>query len=145
MSSPVHIVCPACSSRNRVPRERLGDSARCGKCKDSLFPGRPLDLNGQTFGRHVEGSDIPLVVDFWAPWCAPCRMMEPAFKEAAARLEPRARLAKVNTDKEQALAGSFGIKGIPTTVVFKGGREVDRKSGALDGASLLSWIESFLG
>ena len=135
-----HVVCPHCHSVNRVPEERLGDGPKCGACKSALFAGRPVVLDRGSFATHVERSDIPLVVDFWAPWCGPCRMMAPVFEQAAARIEPRARLAKVNTEEQQQLAARYGIRSIPTLIVFRGGRELDRVSGALDARSLESWI-----
>jgi len=135
-----HVVCPHCHSVNRVPEERLGDGPKCGACKSALFAGRPVVLDHGSFATHVERSDIPLVVDFWAPWCGPCRMMAPVFEQAAARIEPRARLAKVNTEEQQQLAARYGIRSIPTLIVFRGGRELDRVSGALDARSLESWI-----
>ena len=135
-----HIVCQHCHSVNRVPEERLGDGPKCGACKAPLFAGHPVALDGRSFAAHLERSDIPLVVDFWAPWCGPCRMMAPVFEQAAARIEPRARLAKVNTEEQQQLAARYGIRSIPTLIVFRGGRELDRVAGALDARSLESWI-----
>jgi thioredoxin 2 len=136
------VVCASCQSPNRIPLTRLGDQPRCGKCKKPLFAGRPVALTDETFDRHLSHSDIPLVVDFWAPWCGPCRMMEPFFEQAAAQLEPRVRLAKVNTDESPRLSGRFQISSIPTTVVFKGGREVARQPGAMNLPQLLQWIRT---
>lgn len=121
---------------------RLGDEPRCAKCKEPLFTGRPIALSDQTFDRHLTRSEIPLVVDFWAEWCAPCRMMAPFFEQAAAELEPRIRFAKINTDENPALSQRYQISSIPTTAVFKGGREVARQPGAMNLPQLLQWIKS---
>jgi len=136
------LVCPDCQSVNRIPTARLGDDPRCGKCKAPFFRGKPISLTDQTFDRHLNRSEIPLVVDFWAPWCGPCKMMAPFFEQAAAELEPRVRLAKVNTDENRALAMRYQINSIPTTAVFKGGQEVARQPGAMNLPQLLQWIES---
>jgi thioredoxin 2 len=144
MSESVHVVCPHCEAVNRVPRDRLGAGAKCGKCHTPLFSGAPLSLNEQAFARHIGRNDLPVVVDFWAPWCGPCRMMAPAFEEAARRLEPRARLVKVNTEQAQGLAAQLGIRSIPTLAVFRGGREVARTAGAMDAARLVAWVQSYL-
>jgi len=139
-----HIVCPSCNSVNRVPAEKLGDRALCGKCKNRLFAGKPVELTPVSFQKHVERNDIPVVVDFWAPWCGPCKMMGPVFAQAAAQLEPLVRLAKVNTEQEQALASQFGIRSIPTLAVFRNGREVARQPGAMDLGNLLQWVRSHI-
>ncbi|MGE5492467.1 MAG: thioredoxin TrxC [Actinomycetota bacterium] len=140
MSAPVHVVCPHCHTTNRLPPERLGEGGTCGRCKERLFRGIATELDQAGFEKHLQNSDLPLVVDFWAPWCAPCRSMAPHFAEAARRLEPHFRLAKVNTEEEQQLAGRYGIRSIPTLVVFKGGVEVARTSGAMPAEALVSWI-----
>ena len=142
MTSALIVVCPHCNEPNRVPQERLGDGATCGRCKGALFTGQPLELTQGTFDAHAGRSEIPLVVDFWAPWCAPCRSMAPAFAEASRRLEPRYRLAKVNTEEEQGLASRFAIRSIPTLVMFRQGREIARQSGAMAAADLMRWIQS---
>ncbi|MDP2795353.1 MAG: thioredoxin TrxC [Sulfurisoma sp.] len=142
MPEPLHIVCPHCHAANRVPAERLADGATCGKCKGRLFAGEPVELDAAAFDKHVGRSDIPVVVDFWAPWCGPCRTMAPAFAQAARSLEPSYRLVKVNTEEEQQLAARFGIRGIPTLAIFKGGREVARQAGAMDAGSLARWIQA---
>ncbi len=143
MSEPYHVVCPHCDGVNRIPAARPAGAARCGKCHRALFEGQPLALNAERFQRHLDRSDIPLVVDFWAPWCAPCRAMAPAFAAAAGRLEPRLRLAKVDTEQERLLAGRHAIRAIPTLVVFHGGQERARQAGALAPERLLAWLEPF--
>jgi thioredoxin 2 len=145
MSDPVHVVCPHCAATNRVPRARLVDRPACGKCKGRLFEAHPPELTGASFARHVESSDLPVVVDFWAPWCGPCRAMAPHFERAARELEPNVRLAKLNTEEEQEIAARYGIRSIPTLVAFKGGREVARQSGAMDSGSLVRWVRSVVG
>ncbi len=135
----LHVVCPHCNGVNRVPEDRLAAGPRCGKCKRPLFDGHPVNLTAASFERHVARSDLPVLVDFWAPWCGPCKMMAPVFQQAAAELEPRLRLAKVNTEEEPRLAARYGIRSIPTLVLFRGGREVARQAGAMDLASLVAW------
>lgn len=136
------IVCPGCHAPNRIPAARLADRPRCGRCKQALFTGQPIVLTDQTFDRHLNRGEVPLVVDFWAPWCGPCRMMAPFFEQAAAELEPNVRFAKVNTDENPRLAQQYGISSIPTTALFKGGREVARQAGAMNLAQLRQWIQS---
>jgi len=134
--------CPACHSLNRVPAARLGDAPNCGKCHSPLFARRPISLDERAFDIHVGRGDLPLLVDFWAPWCGPCRMMAPAFEEAAQRLEPGIRLAKVNTEEETALAARFGIRSIPTLALFRGGREVSRQAGAMNADGIVRWVRA---
>ena len=136
------LACPACDSLNRVPAERLGEAPNCGKCHSPLFQQRPIALDQNNFEIHSGRADLPLLVDFWAPWCGPCRAMAPAFEEAARLLEPGVRLAKVNTEDEQSLAARFGIRSIPTLVLFRGGREVARQAGAMNADGIVRWVRA---
>lgn len=140
--SSIHIVCPHCNAINRIPSTRLDERPACGQCKQPLFSGRPVELDRSNFNRHVTRTDIPLVVDFWAAWCGPCKAMAPAFASVTQTLEPNVRMAKLNTDQAQDIAAQFGIRSIPTLILFKAGREVDRQSGALTEAQLTHWIAS---
>ncbi|KAB2912150.1 MAG: thioredoxin TrxC [Dechloromonas sp.] len=144
MSENLHVVCPHCAAVNRLPGARLGQQPNCGQCKQPLFTGEPVELNAGTFDRHIGRSDLPVVVDFWAPWCGPCRTMAPNFHQAAIDLEPHVRLAKVNTEEEQQLAARFNIRSIPTLAIFSGGREIARHSGAVDLGTLKRWIGGHL-
>jgi thioredoxin 2 len=144
MADTLHLVCSHCSSVNRVPRERLGDNPKCGQCKQSVLTGHPVELTGVNFRKHLASNDLPLVVDFWAPWCGPCIAMAPEFSAAAESLVPEARLFKLNTDAESAIAGEFAIRSIPTLILFKGGREVARHSGTMGRADIVRWLRSGL-
>jgi len=143
MDGSVHIVCPHCDTINRVPRPRLG-GGRCGHCHQALFEGHPVALDTARFERHLAKSGVPLVVDFWAPWCGPCRAMAPEFERAAAAIEPMARLVKVNSDEEPALAERFGVRSIPTIVLAFEGRELARLAGARSAAQLTEWVRQQL-
>src|SRR5690554_8142267 len=144
MSDSLHIVCPHCQSINRVPGNKLTEKPNCGRCQYPLFIGEPIDLTAATFARHLERSDLPLLVDFWAPWCGPCKMMAPQFEQAAKQLEPRVRLAKLNTEAEQGPAARHGIRSIPTMVLFHGCREIARQSGAMGAQGSMRWVDSQL-
>ena len=144
MSNTQHIVCPHCNAVNRLTADRLGDRPNCGKCHQSLFTSHPVDLTGSSFRQQIGRNDIPVLVDFWAPWCGPCKMMAPAFEQAAAQLEPRVRLAKLTTENEQAIAAQYGIQSIPTLALFHHGREVARQPGAMGMADIIRWVQSQL-
>ena len=142
MSDFLHIVCPHCEAVNRVPSDRLGAAPTCGTCHRPLFDGHPTEANEAAFEKHVARNDIPVLVDFWAPWCGPCRMMAPHFVQAAAQLEPRVRLLKVDTDAEPVLGTRYNIRSIPTLALFRGGREAARQSGATNSAGIVQWARA---
>lgn len=142
MTDLQHIVCPHCSAINRIPTARLGNRPKCGKCHSALFNAHPLELGKATFHKHITRNDIPVVVDFWPPWCGPCKMMAPAFEQASSQLEPHFRLAKVNTENEQNIAAQFRIQSIPTIAIFKSGNEIARQAGAMSASDIIRWVQS---
>jgi thioredoxin 2 len=143
-SDILHIACPHCAAINRLHPQRLQDHPNCGQCRQPLFTGHPAELTTTRFVTHLTRNDIPLLVDFWAPWCGPCKMMAPQFEQAARLLEPRVRLVKVNTEKEPGLASQYGIRSIPTLVLFKGGHESARQPGAMGASDIVRWTERYL-
>lgn len=138
--SDTHIVCPSCGGINRIPDGRNPSDANCGSCHKALFTGKPVNLTDANFHRFVEKTDLPVVVDFWAAWCGPCQAMAPAFESVTAEMEPKLRFAKVDTDAAQGLAARFGIRSIPTVILFDKSREVTRQAGAMSAAQLKQWI-----
>lgn len=141
MPDPTHIACPTCGTSNRVPTEKLALQPKCGKCGEALFAGHPVEINDANFAAMVSGTDLPVVVDCWATWCGPCQRFAPIFSEATEKLEPGFRLAKLDTDANQETAARLGIRSIPTLILFKGGKEAARISGAMPLGPFMEWVQ----
>ena len=144
MSAPIHIVCPHCAATNRVPPGKPLATAKCGACHRALFDGHPAAVDAEGFAKHVKSNDIAVLVDVWAPWCGPCRVMAPMFEAAASELEPQVRLLKLNADEAPQVSAELGVQGIPALLLLRGGRVVARSAGVMDARHIVSWTRGHL-
>ena len=143
--SALHLVCPACGGINRVPADRMNDNPSCGKCHRSILDGKPVNLGNQNFDKFIGKNDLPVVVDFWADWCGPCKMMAPVFQQVSNEFASQVRFAKVDTEQAREIAARYNIRSIPTIIMFRNGKEIDRISGAMNLQQLLQWTSNALG
>ena len=144
MTDPIHVVCTGCNAANRIPAARLADHPTCGKCHEPLFAGHPANLAENAFERQLQRSDIPVLVDFWADWCAPCRTMAPAYEQATSQLEPSVRVVKLDTERAQATSARLGIRSIPTLMLFRNGKEIARQAGAMSAGDIVRWTRAHI-
>ena len=144
MTDPIHITCPVCQAKNRISAAKIAANPTCGACQAPLFPDAPFELSEAKLNKHLKNDEVPLLVDFWAPWCGPCRMMAPMFAEASKQMSPKVRFAKLDTEQHQAVGSRFQIRGIPLIILFDHGKEVARQAGAMDARGIVGWVRQHL-